>query len=231
MWKKVKCKGKDVWAKCNSEQRLIMRKGLVEIRYSQSKGAKIYRAKAENISGLDDSPQETTTSSSDTGFGSAKTRTADQQERARAAAASQIEDLPENAVVCFTDGSCRGNPGPSGVGVFVQFPNGSSHKHSKFLGTATNNIAELTALSDAIDVVQSHDGYEDALIVLFTDSKYAQGVLCKNWKAKANRPLIQSIKTKIRSRGNIKINWIAGHAGILGNEEADALANLAIDEK
>lgn len=231
MWKKVKCKGKDVWAKCNSEQHLIMRKGLVEIRYSQSNGAKVYRAKVENISDSDGPPQEASTLSPQIGFGSAKTRTAEQQERARAAAASQIEGLPENAVVCFTDGSCRGNPGPSGVGVFVQFPDGSSHKHSKFLGTATNNIAELTALSDAIDVVQDHGGYEESPIVLFTDSKYAEGVLTKNWKAKANRPLILSIKNKIRSRGNIKINWIAGHAGILGNEEADALANLAIDEQ
>ncbi len=228
MWKKVQCKGKEVWAKCNVNNKLILRKGLVEIRYSQSKTAKIYRAKIENIVEPEgEEPQEMGTS----GFGSAKTRTQEQQQRARAAAESAIEGLPENAVVCFTDGSCRGNPGPAGVGVYIQYPDGTSHKHSKFLGKATNNIAELTALGDAIDIVEEQANYGSAPLVLFTDSRYAEGVLTKNWKAKANRELIQSIKNKIRKRGNIKISWIAGHAGILGNEEADTLANQAIENQ
>ena len=228
MWKKVQCKGKDVWAKCNVNNQLILRKGLVEIRYSESKNAKIYRAKIENIVVPEgEKPQELSTS----GFGSAKNRTKEQQQKARAAAESTIEGLPENAVVCFTDGSCRGNPGPAGVGVYIQYPDGSSHKHSKFLGKATNNIAELTALGDAIDIVEQQSNYGSAPLILFTDSKYAEGVLSKNWKAKANRELIQSIKSKIRARGNIKIVWVAGHAGILGNEEADTLANEAIENQ
>lgn len=230
MWKKVQCKGKDVWAKCNVNNKLILRKGLVEIRYSPSKTAKIYRAKIENIVDSEEAGvQESSTK--DSGFGSAKTRTAEQQKNARAAAESAIEGLPSNAVVCFTDGSCRGNPGPAGVGVYIQFPDGSSHKHSKFLGKATNNIAELTALGDALDIICSLPEYTSAPVVLFTDSKYAQGVLSKNWKAKANRELIQSIKSTIRTRGNIKITWVAGHAGILGNEEADTLANQAIENQ
>lgn len=229
MWKKVQCKGKDVWAKCNVNNQLILRKGLVEIRYSQAKDAKIYRAKIDNIVDPDgEKPQE---AASKAGFGSAKTRTQEQQQRARAAAESTIEGLPENAVVCFTDGSCRGNPGPAGVGVYVQYPDGTSHKHSKFLGKATNNIAELTALGDAIDIIAEQPNYALVPLILFTDSKYAEGVLTKNWKAKANREIIQSIKSKIRKRGNIKIVWVAGHAGILGNEEADTLANQAIENQ
>ena len=230
MWKKVQCKGKDVWAKCNVHNKIILRKGLVEIRYSSSKTAKIYRAKIENIvdPAGEEIPEESASSS---GFGSAKTRTAEQQKKARAAAESAIEGLPSNAVVCFTDGSCRGNPGPAGVGVYIQYPDGSSHKHSKFLGKATNNIAELTALGDALDIIADLPEYQSSPVILFTDSKYAQGVLSKNWKAKANRELIQSIKSKIRKRGNIKINWVAGHAGILGNEEADTLATQAIENQ
>ena len=159
MWKKVQCKGKEVWAKCNVNHQLILRKGLVEIRYSQSKSAKIYRAKIENIVDSDGKkPQEVGTK----GFGNAKTRTEEQQQRARAAAESTIEGLPANAVVCFTDGSCRGNPGPSGVGVYIQYPDGSSQKHSKFLGKATNNIAELTALGDAIDIIETQSDYDSA---------------------------------------------------------------------
>ena len=120
MWKKVQCKGKDVWAKCNVNNKLILRKGLVEIRYSPSKTAKIYRAKIENIVDSEEAGvQESSTK--EKGFGSAKTRTAEQQKNARAAAESAIEGLPSNAVVCFTDGSCRGNPGPAGVGVYIQF--------------------------------------------------------------------------------------------------------------
>ena len=99
------------------------------------------------------------------------------------------------------------------------------------MGKATNNIAELTALGDAIDIVEQQSNYGSAPLILFTDSKYAEGVLSKNWKAKANRELIQSIKSKIRARGNIKIVWVAGHAGILGNEEADTLANEAIENQ
>ena len=231
MWKKVTCKGKEVWGKCNANNQLIMRSGLIEIKYSQAPDAKVYRAKVENISDPDGPPQENSSTLSLGGLGSAKTRTPEQEEKARALAQESIDKQPDNAVVCFTDGSCRGNPGPAGVGVFVQFPDGTSLRHSKYLGKATNNIAELTALSDAIDLIAEHEAYQKSPLVLYTDSKYAEGILTKNWKPKANQALIQSIKAKIRARGNIKILWIAGHAGILGNEQADALANEAIADQ
>ena len=227
MWKKIKCKGKDVWGKCNAKNQLLIKNGLVEIRYSNSENAKIYRARTENVSDSDGVGQAVPTS---IGFGSAKNRTAEQEERARNTAEEQINQLSENTVICFTDGSCKGNPGPAGVGVYVEFPAGESAKHHLYLGKATNNVAELTAISEALDVVAKHEDYKDNPIVIFTDSRYVEGSLTKNWKAKANRPLIQSIKAKIRTRGKVRIQWIAGHAGIAGNEEADQLANEAIDQ-
>lgn len=227
MWKKVKCKGKDVWGKCNAKNQLLIKNGLVEIRYSQGANAKIYRAKVENVSDPDGAEKVI---SPTIGFGSAKNRTAEQEEKARAAAEEHIEQLSNNTVICFTDGSCKGNPGPAGVGVYVEFPEGETERHSVYLGRATNNVAELTAISEAIDVVAKYEKYNNNPIVLFTDSRYVEGSLTKNWKAKANRPLIQSIKAKIRTRGKIRIQWVAGHAGIAGNEVADELANEAIDQ-
>ena len=91
MWKKIKCKGKDVWGKCNSKSELILKRGLVEIRYSQSPSAKIYRAKIENIS---DPDGKSPAAPVRMGFGSAKNRTAEQEEMARDAASNLIEGLP-----------------------------------------------------------------------------------------------------------------------------------------
>ena len=80
MWKKVQCKGKDVWGKCNANNQLIIKNGLIEIRYSQSSSAKIYRAKVENVSDPDGAEKVI---SPTIGFGSAKNRTAEQEEKAR----------------------------------------------------------------------------------------------------------------------------------------------------
>ena len=94
----------------------------------------------------------------------------------------------------------------------------------------TNNVAELTAIEDAISLVLSKEEYKEAPIEILTDSQYTSGVLTKNWKAKANRSLIQGIRSQLKKNKNIRIHWVAGHAGIEGNEKADELANRAIEE-
>ena len=168
--------------------------------------------------------------SSSKGLGNAKNRTAAQAEKAKELAQSMLDGFVEGSVVCFTDGSCQGNPGPAGLGVWICFPDGTQKEHYRYLGEATNNVAELTAIEDAMSVVFSDAQYEDSPIEILTDSQYTNGVLTKNWKAKANRALIQKIRAMLKKNRNVRIHWVAGHAGIQGNEKADALANLAIEE-
>jgi ribonuclease HI len=92
----------------------------------------------------------------------------------------------------------------------------------RFLGSATNNIAELTA----IEMVYDHlpDG---AGVIVHTDSKYSIGVLTLNWKAKANIELIARIKRTIAGRPTL-MKYVPGHSGVPLNERADELAREAI---
>ncbi|MEC7988075.1 MAG: RNase H family protein [Myxococcota bacterium] len=238
-WKQVECKGKKVWALLNDAGELRVENGLVPIRYSESQDAKMYKASLRNIVEIADAPHKTLKGTASaqkskkkktTGLGSAKTRTAEQAQRAQQVAQQMLDSFSEGTVICFTDGSCQRNPGPAGLGVWICLPDGTQKEHYRYLGEATNNIAELSAIEDAISLVAAEERYADAPVAILTDSKYTSGVLTKNWKAKANRPLIQKIKSLLKKNTNIRIHWVAGHAGIEGNEKADALANRAIAE-
>ena len=81
--------------------------------------------------------------------------------------------------IAFTDGACSGNPGPAGAGFVVIEPGGKIHEGFEYLGEATNNVAELTA------VLRGLQGVPDvgAPVRVHTDSGYAIGVLQKGWKA------------------------------------------------
>jgi ribonuclease HI len=71
----------------------------------------------------------------------------------------------------------------------------------------------------------------DARVELFSDSSYVNGVLCKGWKAKANKELIVGLRERLKARPNVTIHWIAGHVGVDGNEKADVLANAGVAGK
>jgi ribonuclease HI len=126
--------------------------------------------------------------------------------------------------VAYTDGACSGNPGPAGLGVVVIAPHGKMHEGYEFLGTATNNIAELTAVLRAVEQTPE----EAKGILIHTDSQYAIGVLTKGWKAKANQELIASIKAALKKRAGIRLSYVPGHSGVPMNERADELAREAI---
>ena len=97
------------------------------------------------------------------------------------------------------------------------------------LGRATNNVGELTAVGLALDLCDEAGVADGVSVEVLTDSKYTHGVLTKGWKAKANAELIASLKARIKKR-TVRLHWIAGHAGIDGNERADALANQGVAE-
>lgn len=126
-------------------------------------------------------------------------------------------------ICIFSDGASSGNPGPSGIGVVLRF--GKHEKEiSKYIGIATNNIAELKAIETGLQAVKN----TDLPVRIFTDSNYAYGVLALGWKARANIQMVDSIKKSMIKFKNLKIIKVKGHAGDKGNERADSLATAAI---
>jgi ribonuclease HI len=139
-------------------------------------------------------------------------------------------------VEIYTDGACRGNPGPGGWGVVLR-----SGKHEKELRggepLTTNNRMELTAAIRALAALK-----RPSSVALYTDSQYVRkGILewlpqwkAREWRTADKKPvknvdLWQALEREIE-RHEIEWHWVKGHAGVPGNEHADRLANEAIDE-
>ena len=139
-------------------------------------------------------------------------------------------------VIIYTDGACRGNPGPGGWGVLIEYGELSKQLYGGDVST-TNNKMELTAAIMALKEIK-----EPCKIILYTDSKYVlQGIeeWIHNWKKRgwrgANKKPVKNIDLwkeldELRDKHNIKWNWVKGHSGDPGNETADMLANRGIDE-
>lgn len=140
------------------------------------------------------------------------------------------------AVEIYTDGACRGNPGPGGWGAILR-----SGDHERELKGAepltTNNRMELTAAIQALAALKRGSD-----VVLYTDSQYVRkGILewmpqwkLRDWRTADKKPvknvdLWQALEREI-ARHKIEWHWVKGHAGVPGNEHADRLANEAIDE-
>lgn len=233
-----------MWVEVDASGALLATGGRVRMRYSASEGARLYRAAVANVAvigsgGAEDLPpgddaaprassRDPATGGRGSGFGSAGTRSRAQAAAANAHAQGRIAALAEGTIVVFTDGSCRGNPGPAGSGAVVQLPDGRCGEWARALGRATNNVAELTAIEMALELLDEADIAPEAPVVVFSDSSYARGVLTQGWKAKANQELIRQIKARLAARPGVALQWVAGHVGIAGNERADALANAGV---
>jgi ribonuclease HI len=129
-------------------------------------------------------------------------------------------------IIIYTDGACSGNPGPAGIGVVLIW---KDHRKeiSEYLGDATNNIAELTAIFVALKAIKN----KKLPIVIYSDSAYATGLLTKDWKIKANKKLVEDIKEEMKKFPNLSIIKVDGHKGIPENERADKLARDAIQRE
>ena len=138
-------------------------------------------------------------------------------------------------VEIYTDGACRGNPGPGGWGALL-----SSGEHRKELSGAepltTNNRMELTAVIRALEALKRPTEAR-----IFTDSEYVRrGITAwvKSWKARGwktadrkpvkNQDLWERLDA-LAAGHKIEWRWVKGHSGIPGNERVDQLANEAID--
>ncbi|MFV9691691.1 MAG: ribonuclease HI [Desulfobacteria bacterium] len=132
--------------------------------------------------------------------------------------------VPERgAITIYTDGASSGNPGPSGIGIHLRY--GDKEKEiSEYIGTATNNIAELSAIKVALESVKT----TDIPVRLHTDSQYCYGLLLLGWKPKKNIRLVTQVKLLMKRFKDIKIIKVKGHSGIPDNERADQLARAAL---
>lgn len=131
----------------------------------------------------------------------------------------------ERTVIIYTDGACTGNPGPMGLGVVI-LDGEARIERSEYLGEGTNNVAELTAIKRALEILP--EPARDREVVVHSDSAYAIGLLTQGWRAKANQSLVAELRALCKSFPQLRFVKVAGHAGVAENERCDALAGEAI---
>lgn len=140
-----------------------------------------------------------------------------------------------NIVQIFTDGACKGNPGPGGWGAILRYRN-TEKELNGYAPETTNNIMELTAVIEALKTLS-----RSCPIVITTDSNYVKDGITKwihNWKLKGwktaarkpvkNKELWITLDELVENH-DITWKWVKGHSGHPENERADDLANEAIE--
>ena len=136
----------------------------------------------------------------------------------------------------YTDGACRGNPGPGGWGALLIYQKSEKELYG-FSPETTNNIMELSAVIESLKSIK-----RKCPIIITTDSSYVKNGITdwihswkkNNWKT-ANKKPVKNKELWIELDSlcklyDIKWEWVKGHSGHPGNERADSLANKAIDE-
>ena len=128
-----------------------------------------------------------------------------------------------DAIHVYTDGASSGNPGPAGLGVVLLW-HGRRREIQRYLGEATNNEAELSAVLAALEAVRR----PELPVVVHTDSEYVIGVLVGGHKVKANRDLVARIRGEMGRFDRLRFVKVPAHAGVPENERADRLATDAV---
>ena len=141
-----------------------------------------------------------------------------------------------NHVVMYTDGACKGNPGPGGWGVFLK-----SDGHEKELWggerETTNNRMEMTAVIEGLSALK-----RPCRVAIYLDSEYVRkgitewigGWKRRGWKTADNKPVknddLWRTLEAMAAQHDVDWRWVRGHAGDPGNERADGLANRGAAE-
>jgi ribonuclease HI len=138
-------------------------------------------------------------------------------------------------VVIYTDGACRGNPGPGGWGAVLNFK-GNARELCGGEPETTNNRMELMAVIQALETltrpctVQLHS---DSKYVLHGITEWLENWKKRGWRTAANKPVknedLWRQLDEARNRHQIEWIWVKGHSGNNGNDRADKLANLGIE--
>ena len=216
-WKRKMFKGNKVWQAFGPDEKPLTENGKVLMKYNKNQDYE-YWVNEKNL-------EEIIPGASIELQGTKKIKDKESLKNRKEAVEELVsdEEIPSDAIHIYTDGASSGNPGPSGIGVLLRF--GKHEKElSRDIGIATNNIAELEAIKNALLELKTTKNP----VRIYTDSSYAFGVLTLNWKAKKNEELIDSIKKLMRRYKDLKLIKIKGHAGQEGNERADFLANKAV---
>ncbi|PLC04341.1 ribonuclease HI [Variovorax sp. RO1] len=143
-----------------------------------------------------------------------------------------------NEVVIYTDGACKGNPGPGGWGAWLKSGPTEKELFGGELNT-TNNRMELTAVIEGLAALK-----RPCKVLLYLDSQYVRKGITewiRGWKAKGwmtaskqpvkNVELWQKLDKLVAEGGHqIEWRWVKGHSGDPGNERADMLANKGVDK-
>ena len=150
---------------------------------------------------------------------------------------AQTDPLDAQAVVIYTDGACKGNPGPGGWGALLSQGRVEKEIFGGELAT-TNNRMELLAVIEALTALK-----RPCQVTLYLDSEYVRkgitewitGWKARGWRTAAKAPvknvdLWQRLDTIVMRGGHqIDWRWVKGHAGDPGNERADGLANKGVE--
>ncbi|MCD4722055.1 MAG: ribonuclease HI [Desulfobacula sp.] len=207
-WKRMSFKGNKVWVATDANGNLLLEKKRVLIKYNLKQDYE-YRVKPESLNPEDQA---------------VPARKKPEKKSGKSSKKPGIKtSLPDNCIKIYTDGASSGNPGPSGIGILFIYEE-NKKKISKYIGMATNNIAELTAIKVALEELKR----VDLPVRIFSDSSYSIGLLTKNWKPKKNQKLVVEIKALMGKFSDLAFIKVKGHSGIKENEVADFLATSAI---
>lgn len=150
--------------------------------------------------------------------------------------AQKVDQNSAKVVTIYTDGACKGNPGPGGWGAWLSYGSAAKEIWGGESET-TNNRMELLAAISALELLN-----RPSVVHLYTDSQYLRKGITewlvnwrkKGWKTASGSPVKNSDLWKrldaATAAHQIEWRWVKGHSGDPGNEKADALANRGVEE-
>ncbi len=225
-WTRMRYRNGKVWIETDDQGQVLVADGQARARYREQ-DTRNYSFKATDIRHLDgNKPTLVPRNKPTAGPGSAPkgaTKPVTTRDDPNSPLA-KLEPAADDHIEIYTDGATSGNPGPSGLGVVLRWGTHYLEVH-QYLGLATNNIAELSAIKVALQSVH-HPGRMP--VQIHTDSQYSIGVLTGNYKVKANKELIEEIRALQKHFPALTLHKVKGHAGHPLNERADELARLAV---